>query len=73
MRIACLIGLLGLASGACVTTPSRGEPVATASGTGVIECDLRLDKGQGADRDRIRMIRSQDNRVDLDVCGLVRR
>ena len=73
MRVVGIVGVVvGLVASGCATA-GHGDPVGNATyGTlGTVAAQVSFD--YDCPKDRILVIRSERNTVDLDVCGTVRR
>lgn len=61
---------VGVIAGGCATA---GSPVSEAYVGTISTVGSQVAFDHNCPKDRIRVIRSEDNTVDLDVCGAVRR
>lgn len=64
--------VVGLVGSGCATA-GHGEPVSNATFGTLSTVSAQVAFDHNCPKDRIRVIRSEANTVDLDVCGAVRR
>lgn len=72
MRLVGVVGVVGLVMSGCATA-GHGDPVSNATFGTLTTVAPQVSFDYSCPNERIRVIRSERNTVDLDVCGAVRR